>query len=513
MSLDAVIVGGGLGGLIAGAQLASQGKKVTLLEQHYVVGGCATTFKRGKFTVEVGLHEIDGLDDEDIKRPIFENLDIYKNIEFITPDSFYKTVRGDDIFVLPHGREAALNAFLHKFPDDEKAIRKYFKFIYKMHSEIRALPDESWKLLLMLPILPFKFPTLLLNLRTSVLTFLNRVTDNEDLKIAILSNLQYYHDDPTDMSLLYYAAAQASYYTGGGHYIKGGSQKLSDYLANYITSHGGLVITKALVTKINTDRDGATGVEYYLKNDKDNSRTIDAKTVIFNGSVPSAVDMVDLEPLDDKDKINSFKERVSNCEIGPSILTLYLGFNINLKELGNDNYSTFIIDKSLKSSNDFKSSYNDIIEKKGLVFVDYGQIDAGLTPDGYTLGSVCCADNIDDWEGLSNDDYKAKKERYTEVIINRLEKFYPGISNHIEYKELATAKTIKRYTLNPNGAVYGFAQTTTQAGPLRVQHTSPLKNLFFASVWTTPGGGFTGAIMAGHKCYQKVLKQLNKKSK
>jgi len=39
-----VVIGGGLGGLTAAALLAQDGYKVTLLEQHTIVGGCATTF-------------------------------------------------------------------------------------------------------------------------------------------------------------------------------------------------------------------------------------------------------------------------------------------------------------------------------------------------------------------------------------------------------------------------------------------------------------------------------------
>ena len=60
-TFDTIIIGGGLGGLTAGATLAKLGKKVLLLEQHYVVGGCATTFKRKDYVMEVGLHEMDGL--------------------------------------------------------------------------------------------------------------------------------------------------------------------------------------------------------------------------------------------------------------------------------------------------------------------------------------------------------------------------------------------------------------------------------------------------------------------
>ena len=43
---DAVIIGGGLGGLVAGAKLAKEGRRVLLIEQDRVVGGCATGSRR-----------------------------------------------------------------------------------------------------------------------------------------------------------------------------------------------------------------------------------------------------------------------------------------------------------------------------------------------------------------------------------------------------------------------------------------------------------------------------------
>ena len=45
-NFDAIIISGGLGGLVCGAKLAKEGKRALLLEKHIVVGGCATTFRR-----------------------------------------------------------------------------------------------------------------------------------------------------------------------------------------------------------------------------------------------------------------------------------------------------------------------------------------------------------------------------------------------------------------------------------------------------------------------------------
>ena len=51
MNYDIIIIGAGLGGLIAGAKLAKSDKKVLVLEQHFKPGGCATIFKRKDFIV------------------------------------------------------------------------------------------------------------------------------------------------------------------------------------------------------------------------------------------------------------------------------------------------------------------------------------------------------------------------------------------------------------------------------------------------------------------------------
>ena len=53
-----VVIGAGLGGLCCAAHLARQGIPVTVVEQHNIPGGYATSFDRagGKFTFEVSLH-------------------------------------------------------------------------------------------------------------------------------------------------------------------------------------------------------------------------------------------------------------------------------------------------------------------------------------------------------------------------------------------------------------------------------------------------------------------------
>ena len=50
-----VVIGSGLGGLVSAAYLAKFGFDVTVLEQHSIPGGYATSFDRGDFSFDVSL--------------------------------------------------------------------------------------------------------------------------------------------------------------------------------------------------------------------------------------------------------------------------------------------------------------------------------------------------------------------------------------------------------------------------------------------------------------------------
>src|SRR5436190_6551426 len=55
---DDVVVGSGIGGLAAAALLAQAGRRVLVLERHYVAGGFTHTFERKGYRWDVGIHYI-----------------------------------------------------------------------------------------------------------------------------------------------------------------------------------------------------------------------------------------------------------------------------------------------------------------------------------------------------------------------------------------------------------------------------------------------------------------------
>ncbi|HEY9115288.1 MAG TPA: NAD(P)/FAD-dependent oxidoreductase [Bacteroidales bacterium] len=499
MNYDVIVIGAGLGGLTAGARLARNGKKVLVVEQHNIPGGCATTFKRKDIIVEVGLHEMDGLDDFDSKKDIFEGLGIFKNVEFIRLPEFYRYKNPNIDFVMPDDADEAKAKLIDKFPDEEKGIHNYFKQIRGIRKEIPKLPRAWFWRFVKLPFFPLLYPHVVRNAKKTIGSFLDENIQNEDLKLLLTANLSYYGDDPYTLSMLYFATAQDGYYAGGW-YIKGGSQKLSDYLASCITNNGGEVLYRHLVEEILVKGNKAIGIVYRKKSKEETERiTAKAKNIIANNAVPTLAKMLP------QAQSLVLSEKIKSLEHSCSIITLYLGFNKTPKSMGNKCYSTFLANDDVKTLPDFARDLKHAAwEKRHMIFVDYSQVDAGLAPEGKALGVMASTDYAKDWENLSKEDYKKKKEEVCQVFIGRLEKLIPGIKEHIEFYELGTAKTIERYTLNPAGAIYGFAQTLPQAGYNRFGQTMPIKNLHVASAWGFPGGGFTGAIISGFLTSLKI---------
>lgn len=477
MKYDIIIIGAGLGGLTAGAKLAKEGRKVLLIEQHSQPGGCATTFKRGGFTLEVGLHEMDGPSERDMKSRIFNDLDVFNNVEFIRIPEFYRFINGRYDITIPHEPQIAIERLSLSFPDEVSGIRAYFEQIAVQKKKSIQNQDQD----------------------ISLGNFLDSIIHNDDLKLILLGNLGYFHDDPYSLSLAYYSVAQGSYYAYGASFIKGGSQKLSDYLKEYIGQHNGKVLLKHIATSLEMKGNRVAGVSFKeVKGASSEIFTAYSDEIIANASMPAVAELL---PEDYGSKLrNIFREQ----RPGASLLTIYLGFKNSLKKIGHNNYSTFIFDNSVHSQADILSNNRGDFDRRSFTFIDYGQIDSGLAPRGKSVGAVCCIDYLNGWDHLTHEQYKSRKEAVAKIFIARLEKLIPGINDEIEYFEVATPATVKRYTLNPEGAVYGFAQVPNKSS---VDSHSLIDNLHFASAWGKTGGGFSGAIYSGYLCAFNILRK------
>lgn len=501
MKYNTIIIGGGLAGLTAGATLSKFGKKVLLLEQHHKPGGCATTFKRGDFIVEVGLHEMSGLTENGSITQIFKMLEVDKHVQFEKVPEFYGVVSEKEEFKLPHGYDAATQALIDRYPEDTKGIRRFMRLIAGTRKEATSLPRSPLIRKLIYPLMPLLYPNLTEATKHTVGSWLDKNITNENAKLDLIAHIVYWGDDPYTLSMFYFAVPFSGFIENGGHFIKGGSQQLSNYLASYIEKNGGSVLLGKRAEKIIINNGIATGVVFNDSfNEHSKSMTIMCDNVIANCAIPLVPSILDAPYSTQLQQ--KIKSKINSC----SLLCMYLGFNTDLEKFGVKFYSNVFEGTDVTALKDIKNNHHGDWSKRRFIFVDYNKVDAGLAPSHKSEGVICTVDYIEDWENLNHEDYNAKKEEVAQVLLRRLEKQYPGIRNCIEYYEVSTSKTIKRYTLNPSGSVYGFAQTKDQIANKRFRNNFLIPNLYFASAWAFPGGGFEGSIQGGFL----VALQMNK---
>lgn len=475
------IIGAGLGGLTAGALLAKNGYKVTLLEQHNRVGGSATTFKRGDFTCEVGLHEMDGTYTSPAVVDVFEKLGVYNNVTFVEPDEFFKIYSANGSFTMPNGVEKVQSALMSRFPEESNAIENYLKTVEALSINLNKLTKASWY---HYALFPFIFWNIIKYRTKSTQEVMDKMFKSDALKLILNSNIGYYNDSASTLSFIMHAVGQDSYFRGGGWFIKGGSQKLSDYLASIIVDHGGEVITKANVIACNE------GTIEYIK--KKEHFTIECDKVISNISPEQTYKLYDIHYTESK-------------EIGNSLLTVYLGFRKSLKSVyGKGAYSNFIFDSATSLKDIDTNISKDALEKE-FIFVDYSQIDSGLAPEGKSFGAVCFIDNFEAWDSLDKEAYKEKKEKLIKSVLQKLELHYSNISELVEYAEVGTAKTVQRYIKTPQGTAYGFKPSPKQFFRIPQVKSKRVDHLYFVGQWVI-AGGFSPAIISGELCYREIIK-------
>lgn len=501
---DAIIIGSGLGGLACGATLAKNGKKVLVLEQHNLIGGCATCFKRKGMLVDAGLHELDwGEARTDMKQHFFKQIGLMDKITLIPLPTAWSIVESNskDSITIPHiTTKETLKAL---FPREKRGLDKYFKKI-----KIQAYLNRRFPFCM--SFFDFFFAPITTLWRLGLSAFQNRSAGDmldsmfvdSKLKRILNINLAYYHHNPYQLDWNYHAVAQANYYHQG-MYIKGGSQELSNALASVITDNGGEVRINADVGRILLERKRAVGVSY---THKDSQCKVYGENIIAN-CAPNIVYEKLLSELPTSE-YGADSALTRNLAIKTSLISIYMVFDTNLSQVyPSMDYSTFIVDSFDMEFNPSTTNQLEIpLEKRDFVFVNYSKIDSGLSQrDDRFLGVITTLSSYEEWDNLDKPTYQAKKQALQDCLTRRLQDVFPKIMDYCIHAELATPKSIERYTRATNGATYGYEQSIEGFWGRGRYKSKSIKNLYFASAFGFPGGGFTGAMLSGYRTASKIL--------
>ncbi len=493
-----VVIGGGLGGLSAAAHLARRGVPVTLVEQHFKPGGYATTFERGdgKFVFDASLHatasargglaqalEAAGVIDS------VETVELPELCRIITPDS--------DLTWPQRDPDAIAEQLVQIVPNEREGITSFFGYLMGILDEaMKPFDRDSWWDRLIFPFTHRK----MWDVRKK--TFGDVLDDHvQDPKLrSILSAFWgYYGLPPSKLSGFYYCIATSSYLRFGGHYIKQRSQDLSDALAAAIEAEGGQVLLGARATGITTDGGAVTGVTI------SDGRRLEARSVISNASVPETVKML-RSAAGQGVFAKEIEEYFQGLEpLRPSISTFLVWLGLNQEIRGKVAGYEIFVQKDHDTERAYRASLacDPLASDFGVTI--YDNAFEGYSSPGTSTLQIIMSSGYEPWKRFeadyfagNKDEYQAEKERIAQALIDRAEeRVIPGLRSMIEVMEAATPLTNVRYTRNPEGAIYGYEQVLENAYMTRLPVATPIGGLYYASAWTSPGGGYQPCLQAG----------------
>lgn len=495
-----VIIGAGLGGLCCGAYLAKQGVPVTVIEQHNIPGGYATSFDRagGKFTFEVSLHGTSVNNNATAR--ILKDLGVLNRLQLAELPEVYRLKTPDmDISVPQRDPGAYISLLAKHFPAEKDGIRRFVQQMLGLAEEVNRLHEKKGKFFK--PIFPIQYRKMW-NVRKKTLSdLMNEYIREPGLQDILAALWGYYGLPPSKLSAFYYANATGGYLKNGSYYIKQRSQDLSYALAEVIDNSGGQIIYETSVEKILIKNGVVDGVLLSKGN------VLLAKAVVSNASALTTFKKL----LPRKALPADYLKRLENYRQSLSSFIVWLGLNSELRGRIKG-YSTHVL-SGRGAEADYQSCLKGDIEHGSFSVTIYDNVFEGYSRLGTSTLMLLFLCGYEPWRKYEHDykrgektAYYEEKNRWTDILIRRAEKIVVhGLSSMIEVKEAATPLTNWSYTGNTEGAIYGFEQSMENAYMKRISNITPIKGLYLASAWGNPGGGYAGVLRSGQLTFEKLM--------
>lgn len=503
MVYDAIVIGAGVGGLTCALKLISKGKSVLVIEKQPVPGGVATSFKRKGFTFEAILHFVNALGPSGEIRKFLDDFGISAKVDFIEMKEFGRVIYPEHDFVVGTDFNN-LKVFLKdNFPKEGKGIDEFFHQAQHFYRQFDRFSSSKFPLWLTLMLTPFLYPEVI---KTSYLTleqFISKKIKDKKLRSIIGTIWGFIGLPPSEISAFYFLIVFRGYWGEKTAYVRGGFSRLFNVMVDKIKESGSQIQFNTCVKSIITDKGRVARAVVTERGEE-----FRAKAIISNAN---AIDT--LTKLIDTDFIRNFyTKKFSSMRKSLSGLTVYLGLDVPAKVVGM-NYPLFSINSIYDHDESFRRCAQGDYRVCNLALIDHSQLDPALAPAGKSTIVIMTLDSYANWQGLGTGEYKNKKKLVADTVIARLEKYFPGISSHIELVEVGTPRTMERFASLPEGAIYGFAETVAQSSINRLSQETKVKGLFLTGAWTRPGCGVHACFISGADAADLALGYLKNKQK
>jgi len=479
---DVIIIGSGMGGLVCGNLLGMEGYNVCVLEKNKQIGGCLQTYVRDRVIFDSGVHYLGGLNGGQNLYQIFKYLDILDRLKLqrMEVDVFDKILfDGDDKeYVYAQGYDNFISKLLIDFPEEEFALHAYCDKIKEVCSKfplynLRSGGDEYEKASA---------------LEIDTKGFIDSITTNPVLREVLGGNNPLYAGMPDKTPFYVHALIINSYIESSYKCIDGGSQ-IAKYLSRNILNRGGVIHRHSDVKKIIVEDGKARCVEL-----ADGSRVY-AKYFISNVHPVKTLEMTETDLIK-----KAYRNRLKSLENSIGCFTLNIVFKKDTFKYVKHNY--YVYNEGCVWKTDAYTQENWPL---GYAAFFGASSRSPEYADGMTILAYMKYEEVRQWEQTHNtvshveergESYEAFKTRKAEVLLDYIERKFPGIRGYIKSYYTATPLSYRDYIGTEDGSLYGIVKDYKDSLKTFISPRTKLPNLFFTGQ-NLNLHGVLGAAMSG----------------
>ncbi len=487
--VEVVVIGSGIGGLVAASMLARYGFSVLLCESHTIPGGSAHGFSRQGFHFDAGPSFFCGLTDPNSLNPLRQVLSVLDEaIETIPYDPLGHYHFPDGTLEVSSDIDRYRQAIADITPDGAREFTRLERRLASIYEALRGIPPLALRLdWEAIPFLVRHYPFRLLKLlpamglmQRTVGELMDECVRNPwvrrtiDLECFLLSGLKAYGTIAPEVAFMFGERARSTV-----DYPLGGSAAIVDALVRGLKKWGSELRLKTHVEKILVESGEVRGVRLR------GGETISAPVVISNATVWDTY----LKLLDAGDLPPTYRQESLSLPTIDSFMHLNLGIRSDgLERL--TGHHVVVLDE-----------LEDITVPGNTCMISIPTVwDKTLAPQGYHALHAYTLEPYRDWK--LDADYEWRKQERSQSLYRALEKIVPDLRDRIEFEMIGTPITHARFLRRYQGT-YGPAIPPIR-GIFPTIHT-PVKGLYRVGDSTQPGIGVPAVAASGIMCANTLV--------
>ncbi len=486
-SKSIIIIGAGIAGLSAGYYAQMNGYKTRIFELHDLPGGLCTSWERKDYIFDGCIHYLFGSGEGQPFHQMWAELGAVQDRKMIDHDEYQRVTNGDKTLIVyaePDRLEAHL---LDLSPADAPLIRSFAQGVrqfarfdmsamYKVPKPLMNAMDWREFGMKMMPFVPALAKWGMLSCAE-----FGRKFKDPFLRRAVPQMFSW-EEAPVMMGMMLLAYM----HTGNAGFPAGGSLAFARAIEKRYLDLGGEIYYKGQVEKILTENGRAVGVRLY------NDEIHQADCVISAADGRGTI----FDMLDGKFTNRKLRRMYDGHLPTHQMVQVSLGVKRDLSS--EPHWVTYLLEKPVLL----------VGEERHEIGVKHYCFDPSLAPAGKSVIELIVRTNYSYWQRIYGRKlYDTEQRQVSDIIIEYLEKWYPGIRDDIEFIDEATPLSYERYTGNWMGATCGWL-LTRETMPMMIQgvpKTLPgLHNFYMAGHWVEPGGTVTLAAASGKNVIQLI---------